>query len=281
MSFTFKRLSTEGATLFILGALSACGSLSHDVAKNGSFAAQLVWPTSDSVTPMHKGGTFPQPMQLQLIRYGMNKQQIASLIGYPHFSEGVWGVREWNYLFNFREVGTDHVNICQFKILFDEHKIARSFYWHPESCSRYMAVSVSSSMAQAPEQQAVLSADTMFTFDRSSISDITDDGQAQLDRLAKDLIAEKDSIEDIHCRGYSDRLGDDNYDFSLSERRAYAVMDYLVEKGVPQDLIVAEGFGKSEAIKACPPMSRDALIACLAPNRRVVVQVHTRSKMGR
>ena len=188
------------------------------------------------------------------------------------------GVREWNYLFNFRQEPSDRVDICQFKVLFDERKIARSFDWHPESCSRYMTVPISPAMARAPVQQVVLSADAMFKFDRWSISDITDDGQTQFDNLAKNLMAEQNVIAQIHIAGYSDSLGGGDYDLALSERRAYAVQEYLVAKGVLQVLIHAEGRGKSDAIKLCPPMPRAALIACLAPNRRVVVQVFTRAK---
>lgn len=258
--------------------LAACGNLSHDVAKNGSGAGQLVWPSPESATPMHKGGTFPAPAQLQSLRYGMNKQQIAALIGYPHFNEGIWEVREWNYLFDFREDSSDRVEVCQFKVLFDQHKIARSFYWLPESCSRHMAVAVEPALAKAPEQQMSFSTDAMFKFDRASIDDITNDGHAQLDTLAKNLIAEQAHVSSIRILGYSDRLGNDTYDLALSEQRAHAVMDYLVDKGVPQNLMVAEGRGKSDALKTCAPMPRDALIACLAPNRRVAVQVHTRAQ---
>lgn len=32
---------------------------------------------------------------------GMNKDQIYQLAGRPHFAEGMSGVREWDYLFNF------------------------------------------------------------------------------------------------------------------------------------------------------------------------------------
>lgn len=256
--------------------LSGCGNVSQGVAKDGSGAQHFVWPDPSSATPMHRGGTYPDPAQLQMLRYGMNKQQIANLIGFPHFDEGVWRVREWNYVFNFREAGSNNIQVCQFKVLFDDNKVAHSFYWHPESCAHYMAVSVSPTTAQAPEQQAALPTDTLFSFDRSSVNDITDNGRTLLDQLARDIAAEKDRIDEIHVRGYSDRLGGDSYDFVLSERRAYTVMRYLAERGVPQDLMVAEGRGKSDAIKNCPPSPMTVLIACLAPNRRVEVQIHTR-----
>ena len=270
--------------------LAGCGNVSRGVLKDGTNASQLVWPSPDSLTPMHKGGTFPEPVQLQLIHQGMNKQQIATLIGYPHFSEGVGAVREWNYVFNFREEGSDEVEVCQFKILFDQNKISRSFYWHPDACSRHMALPVasrtakpseqqaSSQMVKSPEQQVVIAADAMFEFDRSSIGDITDDGRVQLDMLAKKLIAEQNEIMKIHIRGYSDRLGGDAYDFALSERRASSVKEFLEAKGIPQALIHAEGRGKSDVIKECSSMPKADLIACLAPNRRVVLQIVTRVK---
>jgi OmpA-OmpF porin, OOP family len=259
--------------------LTGCGNVSEGVMANGQGAGHLVWPDPGSVTPIHKGGTYPEAAQLQLLRYGMNKQQIAMLIGYPHFDEGVWAVREWYYVFNFREQGSDRIDVCQFKVLFDEDKLARRFYWRPESCARHMAVPVSPATApsvQAPEQLMTLSADALFAFDRSSVTDITDEGRHRLDQLAHALVAEKPRIEGIHVRGYADRLGSDAYDDALSERRAYAVMNYLVAQGVPQELMVAEGHGKSDAVKECPDMPREALIACLAPNRRVEVQVRTR-----
>ena len=43
----------------------------------------------------------------------MNKDQIYQLIGRPHFREGLYGVREWDYLFNYREDG--ELKTCQYK----------------------------------------------------------------------------------------------------------------------------------------------------------------------
>ncbi|VEI45321.1 lipoprotein [Actinobacillus equuli] len=41
----------------------------------------------------------------------MNKDQLYNLIGRPHFEEGLYGVREWDYAFNYREtVNTKFVN---------------------------------------------------------------------------------------------------------------------------------------------------------------------------
>ena len=268
----------------ILLALTGCGNLSGNVARDESGAAQPLWPSPDQTTHIHEGGTFPLRAQLQTLGYGMNKQQIAALIGYPHFNEGVWSVREWNYVFNFRDEGSDSITVCQFKIIFDEEKLARSFYWLPQSCSRYRTVSMpvtataAPAPVKAPGQPAILPTDSLFKFDRADIEDITDGGRDQLDQLARSLLVREGHVRSIHILGYADRLGTDDFDLSLSKRRAYAVMSYLVSRGVPTGLITAEGRGKADALIQCWGERHEVLISCLAPNRRVVVQVDADGK---
>ncbi|RDS79692.1 outer membrane protein assembly factor BamE [Dyella monticola] len=259
--------------------LAGCGNVSHGVAKDGSGAQQLVWPAPDAVTPMHHGGTFPAPAAVRAVQGGMNKQQIAQLIGYPHFEEGVWGVREWNYVFNFRDAGSGQVTVCQFKILFDDKKLARSVYWKPDDCARFVTPPESAhTPAVVPHDQiTTLSTDALFKFDRYARADITDGGHAQLDHLAASLLAEQPRIVHVQVVGYTDRLGSDAYNQTLSQRRADTVVAYLIAKHVPSDLLHAEGRGNADPVVQCPDgSSRHALIACLAPNRRVVVRVTLR-----
>jgi OOP family OmpA-OmpF porin len=271
MHSSIKQLLTTLAMLGALGSLSACGNLSRGVAPDGHTADALVWPAPGDTTPMHKGGSFPNVSDVRRVKSGLNKQQLAALVGFPHFSEGVVGVREWNYLFNFRDAN-NKVSTCQFKVLFDQDKFAQSFYWQPESCAKYQQADALAESAPSSEQ-FILSSDALFTFDRATVADITDDGKAQLDQLARNLLTHKTRVDNIHIMGYTDRLGSDSHNDSLSGRRAYAVMNYLVEQGVPSELIQAEGLGKSDPVKDCTDSERDGLIACLAPNRRVVVLV--------
>lgn len=77
--------------------------------------------------------------------------------------------------------------------------------------------------------------------------------------------------------GHTDRIGSLKYNMKLSERRAVVVKDYLVAHGVDQKLIFWEGKGPKNPIpvtKFCDnKMKRKQLIECLAPNRRVTVEV--------
>ncbi|MFC5743748.1 OmpA family protein [Dyella tabacisoli] len=252
--------------------LAACGNVSHDVTKDGHSAGELVWPAPDSVTPMHKGGTFPSLVNLRQVRAALNKQQLSDLIGYPHFSEGVWGVHEWNYVFNFRKPGTDEVTVCEYKVLFDDAGLARSFYWKPESCAALLdeAKPVTPPAEVSTAVPRVLSADALFAFDKAELSLA---GRTALDALAVELRGHGEKLRAVNIAGYTDRLGSDAYNHDLSLRRAHAVKAYLEEQGVPGERISAEGFGAGDPVKNCPDSARAQLIACLAPNRRVEVRI--------
>lgn len=270
------RASLKGISVASLAlALAACGNISHDVAKDGRSAGEVVWPAVGEVTPMHKGGTFPNLSNLRQMRSGLNKQQVSDLIGYPHFSEGIWGVREWNYVFNFRKPGSDEVTVCQYKVLFDDDKLARSFYWKPEACADFLkdAAPAPAPVAPAPvaaRKPRVLSADALFAFDSAELSPA---GKGSLDEMARALRDQGDTLRSVRIVGYTDRLGSDAYNRTLSQRRAEAVRGYLVAQGIPADRVTAEGLGEADPVKGCEEAPRGQLIGCLAPNRRVEVWV--------
>ena len=76
--------------------------------------------------------------------------------------------------------------------------------------------------------------------------------------------------------GYTDRIGSDAYNQQLSEKRAQSVVDYLVSKGIPASKISARGMGESNPVtgNTCDNVkARAALIDCLAPDRRVEIEV--------
>ena len=78
----------------------------------------------------------------------------------------------------------------------------------------------------------------------------------------------------VHVDAHTDRLGSHQYNQRLSERRANAVAAYLVSRGVDKSKIETLGSGKTNLIKGCPDVKdRKALNECLAPNRRVIVEV--------
>ena len=95
--------------------------------------------------------------------------------------------------------------------------------------------------------------------------------QPKLDDIAAALTADP-SITDVEIDGYADRLGSAKYNQKLSERRANAVRDYLVSKGIDGKRLKAVGKGQANPVVTCTNKKRADLIKCLEPNRRVEVE---------
>ena len=49
----------------------------------------------------------------------------------------------------------------------------------------------------------------------------------------------------LYVYGYTDDQGDPTYNQQLSERRASAVKAYMIEAGLPLEIIESKGFGQS------------------------------------
>lgn len=124
-------------------------------------------------------------------------------------------------------------------------------------------------VAQAPVRVS-FEAEPLFSFDKSVVRG---DQRSKLDEFVASLKGTQyDSIDVI---GHADRIGSENYNLNLSQRRANAVKAYLVRQGIPAGKINSEGRGESEPVtgNTCGGERGKALIACLEPDRRVDVSV--------
>ena len=117
----------------------------------------------------------------------------------------------------------------------------------------------------------VLQSDETFSFDNANLSDGAKHG---LDTDFRTKLGNCNSIQNIVVTGFTDRLGTDTYNLKLSEKRAGAVATYLKGAGI-QAPIEQHGLGKAQELQACTGVKgQKKLIACLAPNRRVNIEVH-------
>ncbi len=81
------------------------------------------------------------------------------------------------------------------------------------------------------------------------------------------------TIARLIVRGYADRLGAEQYNQRLSERRADAVAGYLRDRAKFEKIEIS-GLGETQPTTSCGnQLSRRALIHCLTPDRRVVVEI--------
>jgi len=98
-------------------------------------------------------------------------------------------------------------------------------------------------------------------FFETSKFDLKSESYVELDRLAMILKRYPDIKIEIH--GHTDNVGDESYNLQLSEKRAQAVLNYLVIKGVDSSIIAVKGFGYSK------PLVDNSSDANKAKNRRV------------
>ena len=108
-------------------------------------------------------------------------------------------------------------------------------------------------------------------------TELTDANKKELDTFLDKEVKPLTTIGAVIITGHTDRIGSDKYNKKLSEKRALYAKDYVVGKGIDQKLIFWEGKGEKQPIpvtKFCEnKMKRKQLIECLAPNRRVTVEV--------
>jgi OOP family OmpA-OmpF porin len=116
-----------------------------------------------------------------------------------------------------------------------------------------------------------IAADALFDFDKAVLRP---EGRAKLD----DVVAKSRqlALEVVIAVGHTDRFGSDAYNQKLSERRAGAVKDYLVSKGIPANRIYTEGKGEKQPVTKpgdCKGPKSPKVIACLQPDRRVDIEI--------
>jgi OOP family OmpA-OmpF porin len=124
----------------------------------------------------------------------------------------------------------------------------------------------------AAPQKITLATKALFDFDKAVLKP---EGKRSIDVEVIDKLPTVSKIELVLVTGHTDRIGTQAYNQRLSERRANAVRDYLVSRGVARDKIETLGMGKTQPVPGvvCNQKNMKELIACLAPNRRVEVEV--------
>ncbi|MDR2248498.1 OmpA family protein [Acinetobacter sp.] len=259
----------------LLGGCATGTTISEDGATH-----DLKWHKASNTFFNKHQGTFPNLQSLSQIREGMTKDQLYELLGRPQYEDG-WRPREWNYLFHFTTPGQGEngVTTCQYKVLFDKKMFARSFYWNPIDpkdgvCPPAVAPPVKEKIAEKPPtKRYTLGADALFRFDKSNIQDLSPKGKADLDNLITDLRQFK-VVNSIRITGYTDRLGTPSYNQKLSQDRAASIKQYFANRGINPNIIVSEGRGEAQTVEGCGSrLSKAELINCLAPDRRVVIDV--------
>ena len=124
-------------------------------------------------------------------------------------------------------------------------------------------------------EKVTFTATVGFDFDKALVKP---EGKTQLDQLANRIGGI--NLEVVIAIGHADVIGSDAYNQRLSVRRAEAIKAYLVSKGIEPNRIYTEGKGEKQPVTGdkCKKLgpehrSNKKLVACLAPDRRVEIEV--------
>ena len=121
------------------------------------------------------------------------------------------------------------------------------------------------------------SANVLFNFDKRDMANVRSYTQAQLDALIAQIKSANIQVDSIKLIGHADRLnstGDKSYNIKLSEDRVNTIKTYMVNAGVPANLMSTAFKADTTQIEACTKdkfRSNAELQECLLPNRRVEV----------
>jgi OOP family OmpA-OmpF porin len=117
---------------------------------------------------------------------------------------------------------------------------------------------------------ATLENDQTFAFDKAVLSHAA---KRRIDEEVVRKLTTCGSIENVMITGHTDRIGLPPYNQKLSEQRAGAVARYLKSKNIAP-VMRTVGAGSTQPINICGDVhGRQKLIDCLAPNRRVTIEV--------
>lgn len=117
-----------------------------------------------------------------------------------------------------------------------------------------------------------LDARALFAFDEAVLSA---EGRVVLDREVVGRRDELGPVTVLIVSGHADRIGSYEYNQKLSAARAQAVRSYLIRRGFPVQAIRTEAHGERRplaTVECDDALPRQAMIDCLAANRRVEVR---------
>ncbi|OOG10559.1 outer membrane protein assembly factor BamE [Pseudomonas sp. C9] len=148
-----QKPNTSLVSLFLSACLAAtlagCGTNRSHVDDHGKSSAPVFPALKDA---SRTEGSYVSVENLRKVVPGLTKPQLYELIGLPHFSEAMFNVREWDYLFKFPRPGTREPMVCQYKVMFDDNNVAQSYLFLPPSCAQVLNINAEEGAA-APVSQ--------------------------------------------------------------------------------------------------------------------------------
>ena len=141
----------------------------------------------------------------------------------------------------------------------------------PKEVCEPKAAAASAAGTKPAGEKITVAADALFDFNKSTLRP---EGMKKLDEVAAK--ANGLVLEVVIAVGHADRIGSAAYNQKLSVKRAAAVKDYMVSKGIPANRVYTEGKGSTQPVTKpdqCKGGKSAKVIACLQPDRRVDIEI--------
>ncbi|WP_150291484.1 OmpA family protein [Sphingobium estronivorans] len=261
-------LASHSRLVWRLGGLVLALAAAQARAEEPAFMPDIA-PLSDFPDPSHatrREGLFLPPGMPRLLMPGMTKRQAYALLGAPHFHEGLFGERRWDYILNFHTGSGTAYRICRLQLRWDRRMRLDRMAWSSEDCRaavypiiperRDTAVPPLPVPAPAPDPAPLT---LYFDFDKADL-----DQKAYQD-LARFVAANSNRDAKLSIIGYTDGAGPDAYNDRLSLMRADMVAKSLVALGMRLSNLQISGAGERSPARPGEADVRDPL------NRRVQV----------
>jgi len=180
-------------------------------------------------------GVFVPAKHVAMVAPGLKKSEVYTLLDVPHFKEGLFGVRKWNYILNFYNGKGDEFRQCQYQIRYDNKARVESTWWKGEACAALVEQALAEPKTvervvteyvnrpvPVAEERAVRTYSFNFDFNRSNINA---EGRRVIGLAVKDALAA--SYRRIVVSGFTDTVGSTEYNDALAARRAAATVAEL------------------------------------------------------
>jgi outer membrane protein OmpA-like peptidoglycan-associated protein len=228
--------------------------------------------------------------QAETLLDSLEKKQAVISMDTPMLLPGSEAVRPdlWSKLATLKKhdkfsCGQRAIAEAEVHLVWAGHEKFESGWSHAESYARSAEdlvkeaqTSINTCAARIPAiEKITLSSTALFGFDEAKLE------PSELWRLNRltDSIKTAKSLEEVVLVGHTDRLRTDGHQERnqiLSEKRAESIKKYLIGKGIAADKIHASGAGSSQPLVQCSTKQRkEKQVACLQPNRRVEIVLHS------